>query len=90
MLSVGIAEELFVKEAGGFIVEFFEAGNFATFFVCFGVERFFDNGDSGAVGEFFDGVGEGEVFVIHEEGDGVARFSASEAFVVLLGRVDVE
>lgn len=90
MLGVGVFEELIVEKAGGFVVEFLEAGDFAAFFIGLGIVGFLDDGDTGAVGELLDGVDEGKVFILHEEGEGVTTFSAAEAFVVLPGGVDVE
>ena len=79
-----------MKEASGFVVEFFEAGDFAALAVGLRVANLLGDGNASAVGEFADGVDKGEIFILHEEREGIPAFATAEAFVVLPTGVDVE
>ena len=79
-----------MKEASGFVIEFFEAGDFAALAVGLRIADFLGDGNACAVGEFADGVDKGEIFILHEEGEGIPAFATAEAFVVLPTGVDVE
>ena len=76
--------------AGGFVVEFFDPRDAAADFVGFGVENIFNDGNAGTLGEFLNGFYEGNIFVVHDEGDGRATLLAAETMVELLGGADVK
>ena len=63
----------------GVVVELDETGAVSADFIFFGVVGFFDDGNTSFIGEFFDSIDEGEVFVFHDKADGATRFAAAEA-----------
>lgn len=75
---------------GGLVIEFFDAGDFTAAFVSLGVIGFLDDGDAGPLGESLDGIDEGEVLIVHEEAQGIPALATAEAFIVLLGGIDVK
>lgn len=61
-----------------------------TAFIGLRVIDILDDLDAGAAGEFFAGIGEGEVFVLHDETNSGAAFPAAEAMEGLAARSDVK
>ena len=57
---------------------------------CCSIDRFFRDSNSRPVGQFAYRIGEWQVFVFHNEGQGVAAGATAEAIVKLLVRIDAE
>lgn len=79
-----------MEEARGFVVEFFEAGDFTALAVGFRIADFFGDGNASSISEFANGVDKGKVFILHKKGESIAALATAEAFVVLPAGVDVE
>ena len=83
MFGIRVFKKLFMIKTSGLVVEFLDAGNFSSFAVGLGIVGFFGDGDTGAISQFFDGIDEGEVLILHQEGEGIAALAAAIAFVSL-------
>ena len=90
MGGLGCLEQQGVEERGNLAVEVEQAAAQTAGLVGVGVGLDLDDRDAGAGGEFPHGVGERQVFVFSDEGDGVAALAAAEAMERLARRIDAE
>ena len=88
MLGIGGFHQELVVKAGGLVVQLLDSRNALAFSVGLRVVGTFDNSNTGALGQFLDGIEKGEVLVLHDKADSAAAFPTAEAFVALPGRID--